>query len=413
MKRILFVDDDADLLQGLRARLHRRRCEWHMSFVDSGAAAISEMEKERADLIVSDVRMPGMDGGQLLSTVRARWPGTVRIVMSGYSEPAQLLQLVSVAHQYVSKPCDPQQLENVIERCLKLDALLRQEQLRAVVGRIGKLPAMPKTYQKLEAALSEPNTSAKQVADIVASDAVIAAKVLQVANSAFFRLARPMTRIHDAVAYLGFSSIRNLVMSAEVFSQWSKLSGPPGLEAERLQAHAQRTAAACVALTRKTRLEDDALLAGLVHDIGYWVLIQECPADLNRALQLAQSEGLASEEAERRVIGATHAEIGAYLLGLWGLPYPVIEAVAFHHSPAQVPQRHFDVLAVLAISHSLLPADNESSIVASSEMTPIVDSSYLEQVKPPFDWQEAQRRINETETQSELWSKKNYPKSCA
>lgn len=392
MKRILFVDDEADLLNGLRARLHKRRSEWNMVFLPNGPAALEELQKEHADLIVTDVRMPGMDGGQLLTVIKAHWPETIRIVMSGYSEPAKLLQLVTLAHRYVSKPCDAQILENVIDRCFRLDSLLRDEKLRALVGRIGSLPAMPKTYARLKAALTETDTTSQQVAAIVSADALIAAKVLQVANSAFFRLARPITRIKDAVAYLGFASIRNLVMSAEVFSQWEKLRPPAGLEAERLQHHAQLTAAACVALAANTPMADDALLVGLIHDIGYWILILECPAELQRALKLAADSGISSEQAEREVIGATHAEIGAYLLGLWGFPYTIVEAVAFHHVPTTVPQKHFDLLAILSVAHSLC-THGANDVQLSSEMNPIVDADYFEQLSPPFSWQEAQQRV--------------------
>lgn len=392
MKRILFVDDEPDLLSGLRARLHKRRHEWQMIFLPSGAAAVEELDKQHADLIVTDVRMPGMDGGQLLSVMKSKWPETIRIVMSGYAEPSKMLQLVTLAHRYVSKPCDAEQLENVIERCFHLDSLLRDEKLKALVGRIGALPAMPKTYRRLQVALGEPDTTSKQIADIVSDDPMVAAKVLQVANSAFFRLAKKISRIQDAVAYLGFASIRNMVMSAEVFSQWEKLKTPPGLEAERLQNHAQHTAAACVALAAHTPMADDALLVGLIHDIGYWILIQECPNELRQAIALAESSGISSEQAERQIIGATHAEIGAYLLGLWGFPYNVVEAVAFHHSPTTVEQRHFDLLAVLSVAHSLCSHLGDG-IRLNSEMTPIVDSHYFEQLNPPYSWQEAQHRV--------------------
>lgn len=395
MKRILFVDDDVALLDGLRARLYRRRTEWHMTFVASAAAAIEYLERQPADLVISDVRMPSIDGSQLLATLKDRWPETIRIVMSGHANSEQLMRLIATAHQYVSKPCDAQLLENMIDRCLHLDSLLNNEHVRAVVGRIGALPTMPATYSRLQTALSNPNANAAEVAAIVASDAVVAVKVLQVANSAFFRLAKPMSSIKEAVAYLGFTSLRNLVMSAEIFSQWEKLKAPPGLEAERLQAHAQLAAAACIALAVDTPLKEDALLAGLIHDIGYWILIQECPDDLKRALALSHDEGIDSETAERRVIGAAHAEVGAYLLGLWGLPYSLIEAVAFHHSPHSVPQRQYDLLAILATAHSLLPTSGPAALLVASEIMSVVDNDYLQRLHAPFDWQEARRRVDE------------------
>lgn len=393
MKRILFVDDEAELLNGLRARLYRQRSKWDMQFVSSGTAAIAVMEQQRADVIVSDVRMPGMSGAELLGVVKTRWPGTIRIVVSGYSDAAQALQLVVTAHQYVSKPCDAQQLEHIVERCLQLDRLLKNERLRAVLGRIGRLPTMPKTYQRLQAVLASPTAAALEIARVVESDALIAAKVLQVANSAFFRLAKPMTRIQEAVAYLGNSCVRNLVMSAEIFSQWHTSATVPGFEPQRLQAHAQATAAACAALAHGTPLAEDAFLAGLLHDIGFLVLLQECPRELAETAALARDAKISWSEAELKVIGASHGEIGAYLLGLWGLPYPLIEAVAFHHSTNAVPPKSFDLLAVLTVAHSLLAASAENALQTGDEMRPNVDQAYFESLHPPFDWQEARRRV--------------------
>ena len=393
MKRILFVDDDQDLLDGLRSRLHKRRNDWDMVFVTSGLAAIEELSIKTADLVVTDVRMPGMDGGQLLMALKSRWPATIRIVMSGYTEPDKMLQLIALTHRYVSKPCDAAQLENIIERCLRLDDLLHNSKLKALVGRIGKLPALPKTCSRLQAALSQPNVQAALLADIIMSDAVITAKVLQVVNSAFFRLARPVGNIKQAVNYLGFSTIRNLVMSAEVFSQWEKIKVVPGLEPERLQANAERHAAACMALAAGSPLVDDALLVGLLHDIGYWILLQECPDELLAALKHADTAHIPSAQAEREIIGTSHADIGAYLLGLWGFPYQIVEAVAYHHEPLVVPSQSFDLLAMLSVAHSLLPGDDADALLLSSECTPSVDADYFQKLNPPYSWQEAAQRV--------------------
>ena len=163
MRDILFVDDERELLDGLRARLYKHRRDWNMTFVLSGDEAIATLEKKPMDLIVSDVRMPGMDGGQLLTLVKERWPKTIRIIVSGYSDPVQAVRLTSLAHQYIAKPCDGRVLENIIERCFNLQDLLAQDTLRQMVGRIGKLPALPKTYGKLQAALAKPTVAAAEI----------------------------------------------------------------------------------------------------------------------------------------------------------------------------------------------------------------------------------------------------------
>jgi HD-like signal output (HDOD) protein len=392
MKDILFVDDEPELLDSLRARLYKHRHEWNMKFVLSGADAIATLEQQRVDLIVSDVRMPGMDGGQLLSVVKQRWPTTVRIIVSGYSDPAQAVRLTSLAHQYIAKPCEGRELENIIERCFNLQDLLNQEPLRRMVGGVGKLPAMPKTYGRLQAALSQPSVTAAEVGDIVNADAAIAGKVLQITNSAFFRLRKPMVRIKDAVTYLGFATIRNLVLSAEIFSQWNSPLSLPNVDPEQLQNHAQLAAAACKSLAGGRASPDDAWLAGLLHDIGYWILVQECPEELGRALELSRSRDLPLFECERMTMGATHAEVGAYLLGLWGLPYSIVEAVALHHTPLTITPHGYDLLSALAVSHALLES-GAHALVGGGKPNAGVDASYLAKLDAPFDWDQAQRRV--------------------
>jgi putative nucleotidyltransferase with HDIG domain len=175
-----------------------------------------------------------------------------------------------------------------------------------------------------------------------------------------------------------------------------------GLELDKLQNHAHVVAAAAAALTAKTRLADDALLAGLLHDIGYWVLAQECPRDLRRALALATVERIPLHYEETQIIGASHAEIGAYLLGIWGLPHCVVEAVAHHHRPERVVHTDFDILSALVIANSLVAVkDNSAFSNAVSPDSPI-DSSYLRAVNAPFDWDEAVRRVAATAENEEV-----------
>ena len=395
MKSILFVDDERAVLDGLRARLHALNSKWTMKFVESGALAITEMQEHPYDVIVTDMRMPTMSGATLLEHVGANWPQTIRVVLSGYSELEMTTSLVPLAHQYLSKPCQPHQLENVIERCLLLHDLLSRPQLRAVVGRIQKLPSVPAIYAAFQSILSNECVTNAEVAALVTADAALAARVLQIVNSAFFRLAKRISSVEQAVVYLGFSAVRNLAMSVEVFSQWpGGLSS--GLDLGLMQLHAQGVAAAANALAAKTTFADDAMLAGLLHDIGYWVLAQECPEELGKAVALSISVRIPLYAAEMEIIGASHAEIGAYLLGIWGLPYSVVEAVAHHHQPGRVSHSEFDVLAAVVSAHALLPGDDATVFGRGVPPDPKIDETYLAGVNAPFDWEEAARRVAET-----------------
>jgi HD-like signal output (HDOD) protein len=247
-------------------------------------------------------------------------------------------------------------------------------------------------------AMAAPGATVGDIARIVAADTAVAGKILQLVNSAFFRAARRITNVEQAVAYLGFAAVRNLVMSAEVFSQWSDVQCA-AFDPDELQQHAHVVAAAMAALTKRTSAADDAVLVGVLHDIGYWLLAQECPRELEQAVALARHDNIPLHEAEVKLMGASHAELGAYLLGLWGLPFNVIEAVAHHHTPHNVRQTGFDLLAALALAHTLTRADGNDSSIEYHE--PDVDQDFLAGLNAPFDWNEAVARVRATQAAGE------------
>jgi HD-like signal output (HDOD) protein len=394
VKRILFVDDERPLLEGLRTRLRPLHDKWFMGFTDSGTHALDLMQQQPFDVVVTDMRMPVIDGGKLLQLVSERWPQTIRIVLSGYSEMDPTIRLVPYAHQYLSKPCPPKQLENVIDRCLQLHQLLNEPRLRSIVGSIRNLPSLPAVYAKLQKIIKDDNSTVSDVAKVVSADSALAARVLQIVNSAFFRLARRISSVEQAVTYLGFKAIRNLALAVEVFTRWPGAGGSI-VDLDKLQLHVHAVAAGTTALAEKTPYSDDAMLAGLLHDIGYWVLVKECPDELRAAAKHAAEAQIPLYQAETQIIGASHAEIGAYLLGIWGIPYPVVEAVAHHHQPERVNQPDFDVLAALVIAHSLTSIDDAAGFTIQVPPDPKIDPNYLRGFNAPFDWSEAERRIAE------------------
>ena len=395
MTRILFVDDEAPVLDGLRTRLYRQSSRWQMVFVENAARAIAELERAPFDVIVTDMRMPGTDGAELLRMVSERWPDVVRIVLSGYAERDQTLRLVPVAHQYLSKPCDAQRLVAAVERCLALRTLLPNAELRARVGRIRTLPMMAGVHSRLQASMAGENLDVQETAEIVASDPVTAAKVLQLANSAFFRLAKPLSNIDEAVTYVGVAALRSVLPSAAVFVPWPDEGPMREIDFSTLQAHSHAMAAGAQALAGEAPWADEALLAGLLHNIGYWVLAQESPGELAEAILVAAREGVALHVAEARIIGASHAQVGAYLLGIWGLPPPVVDAVAHHHDPGTAARPEFGPLAALALTRALLPTEEKDAFAGRLVADSKVDPAYLSSLRAPLDWPEATRRISQ------------------
>jgi HD-like signal output (HDOD) protein len=202
--------------------------------------------------------------------------------------------------------------------------------------------------------------------------------------------------MEQAVTYLGLNAIRTLVMAVEVFSAWRGDVDRCELTPARLQKTAQAVATATRALAHGTGFADDALMAGLLHNIGHWVLLKECPQQLQRAIDVARTHRIALHVAEQDVIGASAAAVGAYLLGIWGLPYPVTEAVAFQHSPQRVAQTRFDVLAALVTARSLQAANEPLVSGVAESCETVVDASYLQALQAPFDWAGAHERVRAT-----------------
>jgi len=191
MKTLLFVDDEPRVLQGLQRQLRPMHHEWDMHFVDDGRKALEFMAAHPVDIVVTDMMMPGMDGSQLLAEVLKRHPQTVRIVLSGHAEREAVLRLVGPAHQYLSKPCDADELRRAIARALSLRDLLGNERLKQLATRVKNLPTLPALQNQLADELRKESPSMERVAEIVSRDIGMTAKMLQLVNSAFFGLAQP------------------------------------------------------------------------------------------------------------------------------------------------------------------------------------------------------------------------------
>jgi HD-like signal output (HDOD) protein/ActR/RegA family two-component response regulator len=390
VKRLLFVDDEPQVLQGLRASLYTRRKDWDMHFAEGGAKAIELLRESHFDVLVTDLRMPGVDGATLVARTRTDSPGTIRVVLSGYADAGQSQSLVSLAHRYLSKPCDSKQIEECIDRCLATQALIESQELRIQLGAVGALPPLPSTFAALQRALADPSIDLSKVSAIIQKDPAVSAKVLQVCNSAFFRLPRRVSSIKQAVSYLGLSTVRSMVLSAELFRPGKPLS--PGLDLGQLQRHALSVAAIARALAGDAAWAEDAFLAGLLHDVGFLLLARQYKDQMQQALE-ATAAGMPLAEAEQKYVGVTHGVAGGYLLGLWGLPYEVVEAVANHEVPTLVAHSSFDVLSAVAVAQALLLKINPRDIPVFEAKTPMLDDEYLRAIGFPHSWESLVERV--------------------
>jgi HD-like signal output (HDOD) protein len=370
VKRILFVDDEPQVLDGLRALLRPQRSRWDMTFVDNGEQAVAELDRAPFDVIVADMRMPGMDGAGLLRHVQDRHPGVVRIVLSGYAEQEMAMRAVPVAHQFLAKPCDAGRLETVVERACSLQALIHDDAVRGIVGRIRSLPALPRIHFELTQVLADDECGTADVARVVERDPTMVAKVLQLVNSAFIGLGHQVTSIEQAIAYLGTRLLKDLTLVAHVFG--TSASSPASDILDSIQRHSLLVGSIARRLPEADqRIGDDAFIAGILHDIGKLVLASERPDQCARLRARARDARRPLFEIEQEELGTSHAEVGGYLLGIWGLPYPVIEAAANHHAPGRVPsQPGLDVFAAVHIANALA---HEASAGAGGESEPFAE----------------------------------------
>lgn len=356
MKRILFVDDELKVLQGLQQMLHSTRHEWHMEFATSGQEALEILAKSSFDVIITDMHMPGMNGTQLLNEVMKRYPNVVRIILSGQTDQDVFLSSSHLMHQFLSKPCDTESLTTTIIRSCALQELVKDESLKKLVLQIESLPSLSNLYIEILEVLQSPNVSMEKVGQVISKDLGMTAKILQIVNSAFYGLRRRISNPTEAVVVLGLSTIRALVLSYQLFSSFEHVklrrfsAGILWKHSMIVGAFAKQIA---MAENFPSKVIDDALIAGMFHDIGKLILAAHFPSQYDKMLDLVYEKSIPLWKAEQEIFNGTHAEVGAYLLGLWGLSDSIIEAIVFHHIPAKCPAKTFTLVTTVHIADAM------------------------------------------------------------
>ena len=363
-RKIIFVDDEPKILHGLRRLLRSMRKKWDMKFLESGAEALNYIKSNNIEVIVTDLKMPQMDGATLLEEVKNKYPDIVRIVLSGHAEKNKILKITQTAHQYLSKPCDTEILKSTINRIFNLRNLLSDKRLKELVSQMNVLPSLPSLYKQLSKKIEDPNTSLKEIGKIIQNDISMTTKILHLINSSFFGTYEKITDPIKAVSYLGLENIRTLVLTVKIFSDLKNYNIDIK-EIEQLWKHSLEVGKTAKMIASLEDLDqnviDNSFLAGMLHDLGKLILIVNFP-EFYRSVQLKVKENkIPLEEAEKRVFTATHEKVGAYLLALWGIPEPVIQAVAYHHSIDETEISHLNEIMVVHISDFLVnKLDNKS-----------------------------------------------------
>lgn len=365
-KRILFVDDEPRVRDQLQRLLRPFAAEWDTTLVASGDEALAQLESRTFDVLVTDLAMPGMSGPDLLRAAQERFPKVVRFVLAPPSEQPGVMACAAMIHQFISRPCEPDELREAINRACDMEASIRFENTGRLVGRMDQLPSLPAIYTQLVDKMRDPECGIDDVAELVARDISLTARVLKLVNSAFFGLRQQVSSLNEAVNYLGLDTLKALVLSINAFSHFEK-SSLGGLSLDSLWNHSLLTAG-CAKLiaemeTGNARAVDEAFVAAMLHDTGKLVLAANFGADYATAAAAAAAapepgtDGmLAAEEA---TFGATHADVGGYLFRLWGLPGAIVDAVTWHHDPMGSADDGFGPLACVHAANAWTHCNEE------------------------------------------------------
>jgi HD-like signal output (HDOD) protein/CheY-like chemotaxis protein len=377
-KRIVFVDDEQHVLDALRRMLHDMRHNWEMSFATTGQKALDILDASPKDVIVADMRMPGMDGVTLLDEVRKRHPGVIRLVLSGHSDTNTALRSVRHAHQFLLKPCRAEELKAAIDRATALQDIFSNEAVRSVVSRIETLPSLPRTYVELMQELRREEPSLRVVGDLVNQDVGMSANILKLVNSAFFGLRTHVSSPIHAVTLLGTEIIKALIISLHLFSRFD-MARFPGFSLELLWKHSLTTGLFAKTIAQvegqPSQEIDDCYISGLLHDVGKLLLATNFDDRYHEVLTRSRAERRTVHDMEKEVFSVSHAEIGGYLLGLWGLPEGVVSAIFHHHAPPPATTCGFSTLMAVHAANCL----EHELVVFNAEYAPHpMDTTFLE-----------------------------------
>lgn len=398
MINILFVDDEPNILDGLKRMLRPLRHEWEMFFAKSGIEALNLLTEKTIDVVVSDLKMPGMDGALLLQEISIHYPQIVRIILSGYSENEMIIKSVGAAHQYLAKPSDPETLKETVNKACALRNILRDDKLRRLVSQMRSVPSLPNLYSELLKELEQPAPRLEKIAKIIEQDIGMTAKILQIVNSAFFGLRRNITDAVQAVNFLGLDTVKSLALGIGVFSQFEKMNESSKVLSE-VWSHSVAVGRIARAISEQINpsVAGDAFTAGLLHDIGEVLLAINMPEKFAVSQNLVKKEGCSQTESEIQTFETTHSEVGGYLLGLWGLPHQVVEAVAFHHSPSKFQTDKFTPLSAVHIANVINRYEDEDITSEPEKFFDVIHLQRLGLMEKIKTWQEKYSKIPDME----------------
>ena len=350
MRRILIVDHDVKILNAMTEVF--RNADYEVLTADSGLSALEILEIADVDLVITDLRLPLMDGYELLSKIKELHSGVIRIIMSSYIEESHVFKAIvqNLAKFYILKPWNSDKLLEYIEQIFETEEILRSNDLLLLINSIEKLPTIEKSYQKI-LAMIERDVNTGQIAAEVEKDFAISSRLLQIANSAYYGLRTGS--IKHATIYLGLQNLKSLIYSTSILNSYRSGSEEDQQRVHNLWTHALLTSKLLhyiydVFLNKK--LPETAYSAGLLHNVGTLILIQSRFEDYAKTVEKIRPKACNMLELEQETFHVTHQEAGGYLVTWWNLPFPIVEAALYHHKPFDPAVMNKEIVAAVHLA---------------------------------------------------------------
>ena len=349
-KKLLLVDDEENVLRSLERVFVPAGHQ--VLTATSAEEALALLAHESVDLVISDMRMPGMDGHQFLKQVRSLYPAIMRTILSGFAEGRDVINCLrdGSARMYILKPWDNTRLLVEVEKLLQLGELFSRRQLLEVFNNLRDLPTVPEMYSRV-CALVEDDAGVEEIARVVEQDQTVTAKLLQVANSVYYNMSTGSVR--QAIIYMGLTNLKTVVLGLTVLKQLDGLHGG-FFSKDVLWDHADRVNRMTHAIFERCvgrSMKDSEATAGLLHDIGRILLLKDYAqpyAGVSRSV--FQNKETTFRETEKSLMGISHDEVGGFLLNWWSLPHPIVEAAMFHHDPLNSAVLNREVAAAVHVA---------------------------------------------------------------
>lgn len=376
-KSILIIDEDNAQLELLQKQLTPLQKRWDLHFASTAQEARDQLLIRPFDIVATELHLEGFEEGELLKEIKHRQPGAIRFLTSADVTSENFLKYINFAHQFITKPYAPSELLGKIKTSLRLKNIFLNERAAKAVASIDELPTLPSLYIKLENELRKEDVFMSDIGRIIGEDVSMTAGILKIVNSPFFGLFSKITNPEQAVALLGLDAVKGIVLGTFLFN--TKAAEGIDFSIEELGEHCRYVGLLARAIVKAegadAELAESTFLGGFLHDLGKLLLATSYSAEYQMILSVVRDSNIPIQEAEKDILGFTHAEVGAYLLALWGFSEDVVEAIYCHHELNKLGSNDLSPAVAVHVANSF---DHELRVHNKEYAPHLLDAQWLE-----------------------------------